>query len=200
MSFVYEIGHSDIYGDHPGQFCLPGQSFCGSFNQANWAGLQPLRIFDATFGDGSHPEHWAAVSDTGGKAEILGNSFVGPTDCVGYGGPYCIYPWFSWTARRSTTASTIPTRWTTSAARAVREAHDLPDPAGQPVRNLQDVLRHDPALGSGASELGPRGPGSEAGTTGIGGGRQSGRSAVASISTFAPGSSRPLTSSRLMAG
>ena len=58
--------------------------------------LTPIRIFDATFGDGSHQQHWAAVSDTGGKAEILGNSFVGPTDCTAYGGPYCIYPWFSW--------------------------------------------------------------------------------------------------------
>jgi len=36
------------------------------------------------------------VSDTGGKAEVLDNSFVGPTDCTNYGGPYCIYPWFSW--------------------------------------------------------------------------------------------------------
>ena len=26
---------------------------------------------------------------------MLGNSFVGPTDCAAYGGPYCIYPWFS---------------------------------------------------------------------------------------------------------
>jgi hypothetical protein len=96
MAFVYEIGHSDLYGDHPGEFCIPGQTFCGSFNQDNWAGQQPLRIFDVTFGDGSHPQHWAAVSDTGGKAEVLGNSFVGPTTCTGYGGPFCIYPWYSW--------------------------------------------------------------------------------------------------------
>jgi hypothetical protein len=95
MAFVWEIGHSDLYGDHPGQFCVPGQTFCGSFNNDNWAGFQPIRIFDATFGDGSHQQHWAAVSDTGGKAEVLGNSFVGPTDCTAYGGPYCIYPWFS---------------------------------------------------------------------------------------------------------
>ena len=27
---------------------------------------------------------------------MLGNSFVGPTDCTKYGGSYCIYPWFSW--------------------------------------------------------------------------------------------------------
>jgi hypothetical protein len=96
MAFVWEIGHSDLYGDHPLQFCVPGQTFCGSFNNDNWAGFTPIRIFDATFGDGSHQQHWAAVSDTGGKAEILGNSFVGPTDCTAYGGPYCIYPWFSW--------------------------------------------------------------------------------------------------------
>jgi hypothetical protein len=96
MAFVWEIGHSDLYGDHPLQFCVPGQTFCGSFNNDNWAGFTPIRIFDATFGDGSHQQHWAAVSDTGGIAEILGNSFVGPTDCSAYGGPFCIYPWFSW--------------------------------------------------------------------------------------------------------
>lgn len=95
MAFVWEIGHSDIYGDHPGAFCVPGQTFCGSFNADNWAGITPIRIFDVTFGDGSHQQHWATVSDTGGKAEVLGNSFVGPTDCTGYGGPFCIYPYFS---------------------------------------------------------------------------------------------------------
>jgi hypothetical protein len=96
MSFVYEIGHADIWGPQPGAFCIPGQDFCGSFNGPNWAGLQPLRIFDVTFGDGSHPQHWATVSDTGGKAEILGQSFVGETPCKGYGGPFCIYPYFTW--------------------------------------------------------------------------------------------------------
>jgi hypothetical protein len=95
MAFVWEIGHSDLYGDHPGAFCVPGQTFCGSFNNDNWAGFTPIRIFDATFGDGSHQQHWAVVSDTGGIAEVLGNSFVGPTDCSAYGGPFCIYPWFS---------------------------------------------------------------------------------------------------------
>ena len=96
MSFVWEIGHTDIWGPFEGAFCLPGQDACGSFNEANWAGFQPLRIFDVTFGDGSHPQHWATVSDTGGKAEVLGESWVGETPCKGYGGPYCIYPWFSW--------------------------------------------------------------------------------------------------------
>jgi hypothetical protein len=96
MAFVYEIGHADQYGPEPGAFCLPGQTICGSFNFDNWAGQQPIRIFNVTFGDGSHPKNWAVVSDTGGKAEVLGDSFVGPTDCTGYGGPYCIYPWYSW--------------------------------------------------------------------------------------------------------
>jgi hypothetical protein len=95
MAFVWEIGHSDLYGDHPGAFCVPGQTFCGSFNSANWAGFTPIRIFGATFGDGSQQQSWSVVSDTGGKAEVLGNSFVGPTDCTAYGGPFCIYPWFS---------------------------------------------------------------------------------------------------------
>lgn len=96
MAFVYEIGHQDIYGAQPGAFCVPGEPRCGSFNNDNWAGLQPLRIFGVTFGDGSHPDNWAAVSDTGGMAEVLGDSFVGPTDCTAYGGPFCIYPWYSW--------------------------------------------------------------------------------------------------------
>jgi hypothetical protein len=96
MAFVYEIGHSDLYGAEPGAFCVPGQTFCGSFNNDNWAGQQPIQILGVTFGDGSHPQNWAVVSDTGGKAEVLGNSFVGPTDCPKYGGPFCIYPWYSW--------------------------------------------------------------------------------------------------------
>jgi hypothetical protein len=96
MAFVYEIGHSNLYGDNPGKFCKPGQRICGSFNNANWAGQRPIRILGATFGDGSHPRNWAVVSDTGGKAEVLGHSFVGPTTCKTYGGPYCIYPWYSW--------------------------------------------------------------------------------------------------------
>jgi hypothetical protein len=95
MAFVWEIGHSDLYGSTPGAFCIPGQTNCGSFNSANWAGFTPIRIFNATFGDASQEQGWAAVSDTGGKAEVLGNSFVGPTDCSAYGGPFCTYPYFS---------------------------------------------------------------------------------------------------------
>jgi hypothetical protein len=35
------------------------------------------------------------VSDTGGEAEILGDSFVGPTGCSGFGGPFCAYPFYA---------------------------------------------------------------------------------------------------------
>jgi hypothetical protein len=108
MAFVYEIGHTDIYGPLEGSLCLPGQDSCGSFNLASWAGLQPLRIFDVTFGDGSHPQHWATVSDTGGKAEILGKSFLGEVPCDGYGGPFCIYPWFSWDGQAFNYGVTYP--------------------------------------------------------------------------------------------
>jgi hypothetical protein len=58
-------------------------------------GTSAIQIKSVTFGDGSHPTQWATVSDTGGKAEILGNSFVGPTDCASYGGPFCTYPFYT---------------------------------------------------------------------------------------------------------
>jgi hypothetical protein len=94
-SFVWEIGHTSPYTMPADQFCVPGQTFCDSFDQAHWLGFKPLQIKSVTFADGSTANEWAVVSDTGGKAEVLGNSFVGPTDCSSYGGPYCIYPWFT---------------------------------------------------------------------------------------------------------
>jgi hypothetical protein len=30
---------------------------------------------------------------------VLGNSFVGPTSCSRYGGPFCTYPWYAWNGR-----------------------------------------------------------------------------------------------------
>src|SRR5215467_7656003 len=94
-SFVWEIGHTSPYTKPADQFCIPGQTFCDSFDQAHWLGFSPLQIKSVSFASGSTASEWAAVSDTGGKAEVLGNSFVGPTDCSGYGGPFCIYPWFT---------------------------------------------------------------------------------------------------------
>ena len=48
----------------------------------------PIRILSVTFGDGSHPQGWGVVSDTGGEAEIKAT-------CSSYGGPFCIYPWYT---------------------------------------------------------------------------------------------------------
>jgi hypothetical protein len=52
-----------------------------------------LQILGVTFGNGSTARHWAVVSDFGGKAEIRG--VTNSSDCSGYGGPFCIYPWFT---------------------------------------------------------------------------------------------------------
>lgn len=86
-SFVWEIGHKSIFtgGD---AFCVPGQAGCDSYNAASWAGFLPIEIKGVTFGDGSTPTSWAVVSDQGGKAEVLAN-------CSAYGGPFCIYPWYT---------------------------------------------------------------------------------------------------------
>lgn len=86
-SFVWEIGHASIFtgGD---AFCVPGQTNCDSYNAASWAGFSPIQIKSVTFGDGSSPTSWAVVSDQGGKAEVA-------KTCATYGGPFCIYPWYT---------------------------------------------------------------------------------------------------------
>jgi len=86
-SFVWEIGHASIFtgGD---AFCVPGQTNCDSYNADSWAGFSPVQIKSVTFGDGSTPKNFAVVSDQGGKAEVA-------QTCVTYGGPFCIYPWYT---------------------------------------------------------------------------------------------------------
>ena len=90
-SFVWEIGHTSPFTKPASQFCVPGQTFCDSYDQAHWLGFSPLRIESVTFADGSTAKQWAAVSDFGGKAEV--NQY-----CTTYGGPYCIYPWYAFNA------------------------------------------------------------------------------------------------------
>ena len=87
-SFVWEIGHTSPYATPPSQFCVPGQVGCQSYNAAAWAGTLPIQIKGVTFGDGSSAKQWAVVSDFGGEAEV--NQF-----CSTYGGPFCIYPWYT---------------------------------------------------------------------------------------------------------
>jgi hypothetical protein len=87
-SFVWEIGHTSDFSTPGAEFCLPGETECDSYNAASWAGTLPIQILSVTFGDGSKTNEWAVVSDFGGKAEI--NQY-----CPSYGGPFCIYPWFT---------------------------------------------------------------------------------------------------------
>jgi hypothetical protein len=86
-SFVWEIGHASLFtgGD---AFCVPGQTFCDSYNADSWAGFSPIQIKSVTFGDGSSPRNFGVVSDQGGKAEVA-------QSCATYGGPFCIYPWYT---------------------------------------------------------------------------------------------------------
>ena len=86
-SFVWEIGHESVFRSK-GAFCVPGETGCDSYEASQWAGTSPIQIESVTFGDGSQANQWAAVSDLGGKAEVLAN-------CSVYGGAFCIYPWYT---------------------------------------------------------------------------------------------------------
>lgn len=87
-SFVWEIGHTSNFASPPGQFCVPGQTNCPSYDASWWAGQSPIKIKSVVFGDGSRAKDWAVVSDYGGTDEV--DHFCGV-----YGGPYCIYPWYT---------------------------------------------------------------------------------------------------------
>lgn len=92
-SFVWEIGHASNFAQPAGQFCLPGSATkppCYSYNVPTWLGFHPLHIASVTFGDGSSPQSWYAVSDYGGTAEV--NQYCGAAN---YGTPFCWYPWFT---------------------------------------------------------------------------------------------------------
>lgn len=87
-AFVWEIGHTSPFTHPASQFCTPGQTICDSYDAAHWAGFTPLQIKGVTFAGGSTANTWATVSDFGGSAEVN-------QGCSSYGGPFCIYPWFS---------------------------------------------------------------------------------------------------------
>ena len=94
-SFVWEIGHGDLYGTPPAKFCLPGDTICNSYDADHWAATSPLRIVSVVFGNGERARTWGVVSDYGGADEIR-------QTCKIYGAPYCTYPWFAWDGRRFT--------------------------------------------------------------------------------------------------
>jgi len=87
-SFVWEIGHTSEFTHPASQFCVAGQAICDSYDTAHWLGFSPLQIKSVTFGDGSSPTGWAAVSDLGGAGEVNAT-------CPAYGGPFCTYPWYA---------------------------------------------------------------------------------------------------------
>jgi hypothetical protein len=89
-SFVWEIGHTSDFSTPSGEFCLPGETECDSYDAAHWAGTSPVRILSVTFAGGSKASEWAVVSDFGGKAEV--NQYCGAAN---YGKPFCIYPWYT---------------------------------------------------------------------------------------------------------
>jgi hypothetical protein len=86
-SFVWEIGHESVFTSK-GALCVAGQLGCDSYDASAWAGTAPIQIMSVTFGDGSQAKQFASVSDLGGEAEVLAT-------CSVYGGPFCIYPWYS---------------------------------------------------------------------------------------------------------
>jgi hypothetical protein len=88
IAFVWEIGHTSIFSATQGIPCSAGDPACGSYDASTWSGISPIQIQSVTFADGSQAKHWAVVSDQGGKAEVL-------LTCATYGGPFCIYPWYS---------------------------------------------------------------------------------------------------------
>ncbi|MGI8825001.1 MAG: hypothetical protein ACR2JC_05025 [Chloroflexota bacterium] len=92
-SFVWEIGHTSQFTNPSAQFCAPGSATnppCYSYKIQSWLGFTPLRIKSVSFGDGSHPQDWAVVSDFGGPAEV--DHYCGVRN---YGAPFCWYPWYA---------------------------------------------------------------------------------------------------------
>jgi hypothetical protein len=91
-ALVWEIGHTSPYTQPASQYCLPGSSTkppCYSYDVPTWLGFHPLQVKGVTFGDGSTPQNWSAVSDFGGKAEV--NQY-----CSVYGTSFCWYPWYAY--------------------------------------------------------------------------------------------------------
>ncbi|MBO0844646.1 MAG: hypothetical protein J2P22_04445 [Nocardioides sp.] len=94
-AFVWEIGHTSPFTSPSDAFCWPGEAGCYSYDEAAWAGQSPpIHIDSVTFRGGAAPTGWSVVSDYGGKAEVTDPSETGST-CSSYGGPFCIYPWFT---------------------------------------------------------------------------------------------------------
>jgi|SRR5579862_596 len=93
-AFVWEIGHYDNWATPSGHFCVPGDPApCESYNAPAWKQTTPIELSVSFPGHGAS-RHYAVVSDWGGKAEVTNPNELG-SKCTGYGGPFCIYPWYT---------------------------------------------------------------------------------------------------------
>ena len=132
-SFVWEIGHTSNFANPPGNFCLPGDTTCDSYDQAHWLGFTPLRIKSVTFASGSRAKQWAVVSDFGGTAEVNDPS---TSTCSSYGGPFCIYPWYAFNGK----------------ADALTYGADYPAPGSTTARRISSRPRRCVAARSGPTQ------------------------------------------------
>jgi hypothetical protein len=99
-SFVWEIGHGDLYGTPPAKYCLPGNPICNSYDADHWAATSPLRILSVHFGK-VPARQWGVVSDYGG-ADLVRQT------CKVYSAPYCTYPWFAFDGKAFTYGVDFP--------------------------------------------------------------------------------------------
>lgn len=139
-AFVWEIGHTSPFSTPAAQYCVPGQVGCDSYDASHWAGFSPLQIKSVTFAGGATPKSWAVVSDFGGTAEV--NQY-----CPSYGGPYCIYPWYSWNSADSAFTYGIDypgTKFDYGQASQFATAPDCGGPFGPDTTYCDTVLKPSP--------------------------------------------------------
>ena len=94
-SFVWEIGHTSPFTSPASAVLLAGRAGLPVVRRVR-PGPEPSADPDPQSSPSRRlaPSSWAVVSDYGGKAEVLDPSVTGPT-CTTYGGPFCIYPWYT---------------------------------------------------------------------------------------------------------
>jgi hypothetical protein len=134
-AFVWEIGHYSTFAkNHANGVCAPGDDHCFSYEASEWAGMTPLRITNVTFDNGSSPTGWAVVSNQGGKAEVN-------QTCSAYGGPFCIFPWYSSTGTAFNYGVDYPaTKFDYGQADQFAQTKQCPDADGTPNARYCDTV------------------------------------------------------------
>jgi len=141
-SLVWEIGHTGDYTTPAAQYCQPGSATkppCYSYDVPTWQQFKPLQILGVTFGDGSSPKNWSAVSDFGGEAEV--NQYCGAAN---YGTPFCTYPYYasSSSSKAFTFGGTYPaTTKTFGGALQFQQTLDCTSPIGGFPQYCSTILK-----------------------------------------------------------